>query len=146
MIPDFNASGLLPPGIHAGEWPEIVVRFGGNGHRRALLGGLQRALEALRKAGCTTVYLDGSFVTSKVSPGDYDLCWSMTGVDVNVLDPVLLTFDDKRRAMNAKYMGDLFPAEVPEGRSGRTFLQFFQIDKLSGDPKGVLMIDLRGLP
>lgn len=146
MIPDFTVSGLLPPGIHKAEWPEIVARLGGNAHRRALLGGLQRALEALRRAGCETVYLDGSFVTSKGSPGDYDLCWSVAGVDVNRLDPVLLIFDNKRRAMNAKYMGDLFPAEVPEGRTGRTFLQFFQIDKISGDAKGVLMIDLRELP
>jgi len=145
MIPELDSSGLLPPGIHAANWPEIEARFGGNGKRRALLRGLRRALEALRTAGCITAYLDGSFVTSKVLPGDYDLCWSMVGVDVGVLDPVLLTFDDGRRAMKAKYMGDLFPAEAPEGASGRVFLQFFQIDKHTGNAKGILMIDLRGL-
>lgn len=145
MIPDLDASGLLPPGIHAAEWSEIVTRFGGNGQRRALLHGLRRALEALRAAGCTTAYLDGSFVTAKGTPGDYDLCWSIVGVDVNALDPVLLMFDHGRRAMKAKYMGDLFPAEVPEGASGRVFLEFFQIDKQTGNAKGILMIDLRGL-
>lgn len=145
MIPDLDESGLLPPGIHTAEWPEIVARFGGTGHRRALLRGLRRALEALHAAGCTTAYVDGSFVTAKASPEDYDLCWSIVGVDVNALDPVLLIFDQGRRAMKAKYMGDLFPAEVPEGVSGRVFLEFFQIDKQTGKAKGILMIDLRGL-
>lgn len=146
MIPDPDESGLLPPGIHTAEWPEIVARFGGNGHRRALLQGLRRALEALRVGGCTTAYLDGSFVTSKSSPADYDLCWSIVGVDPNSLDPVLLTFDQGRQAMKAKYMGDLFPAELPEGLTGRVFLEFFQIDKHTGKAKGILMIDLRVLP
>jgi hypothetical protein len=145
MIPDLDESGLLPPGVHAATWPEIVACFGATGHRRALLRGLRRALEALRAAGCTIAYLDGSFVTDKASPADYDLCWSIVGVDVNALDPVLLIFDQGRRAMKAKYMGDLFPAEVPEGVSGRVFLEFFQIDKQTGKVKGILMIDLRGL-
>lgn len=145
MIPDFNESGLLPVGIHAAEWSEIAARFGENGHRRTLLRGLRRALEALRSAGCTTAYLDGSFVTAKSSPADYDLCWSVVGVDANALDPILLTFDQGRRAMKAKYMGDLFPAEIPEGVSGRVFIEFFQIDKQSGNAKGILMIDLRRL-
>ncbi len=146
MIPDFNESGLLPPGIHTADWPEIVARFGGNGQRRALLRGLRRALAALQAAGCITVYLNGSFVTATSSPADYDLCWSIVGVDVNALDPVLLALDQGRRAMKAKYMGDLFPAELPEGVSGQVFLEFFQIDKQTGNAKGILMIDLRGLP
>lgn len=145
MIPDFNESGLLPPGIHTAAWPEIVARFGGNGHRQALLRGLRRALDTLRRAGCTTAYLDGSFVTAKNAPADYDLCWSIVGVDANAVDPILLTFDQGRRAMKAKYMGDLFPAEISEGVSGRVFLEFFQIDKQSGNAKGILMINLRGL-
>lgn len=145
MIPDFTASGLLPAGIHTAEWSEIVARFGGNGHRRALLRGLRRALDTLCDAGCTTAYLDGSFVTAKTLPADYDMCWSFLGVDADALDSVLLNFDDARRAMKAKYMGDLFPAEAPEGTSGRVFLDFFQIDKQTGVAKGILMIDLRGL-
>jgi hypothetical protein len=145
MIPEADGDGLLPPGVHVATWDEIVIRYATNGQRRSLLRGLRRALEALRKAGCTTVYLDGSFVTTKDMPGDYDLCWGIAGVDVNALDPVLLVFDQGRRAMKAKYMGDLFPAEVPEGSSGRLFLDFFQIDKQTGKAKGILMIDLRGL-
>jgi hypothetical protein len=40
--------------------------------RRTLLAGLREALGALREAGCRTVYLDGSFVTAKEAPEDFD--------------------------------------------------------------------------
>ncbi len=132
-------------GVHDADWPEVVARFGTNARRQWLLVALRRALDALRLAGCVAAYLDGSFVTAKDLPGDYDLCWGTAGVDPALLDPVLLTFDDGRRAMNAKYLGDLFPAEVPEGVSGRRFVDFFQIDKDTGNPKGIVLIDLRRL-
>ena len=145
MIPPFESSGLLPAGIHPAEWSEVVARLGWNPHRQSLLMGLRRGLQQLRSAGCQAVYLDGSFVTSKELPDDYDLCWSVANVDPAQIDPVLLKFDDGRRAMKAKYLGDLFPAEWEEGASGRRFLDFFQIDKLSGNPKGIVLIDLRRL-
>lgn len=143
MIPPFDISGLLPVGVHHADWEEVVERFGTNAHRRWLLAGLSRAITALQMAGCRVVYLDGSFVSARELPGDYDLCWGTTGVDPTSLDPVLLTFNDGRRAMNAKYLGDLFPAEVPEGASGRRFVDFFQIDKETGGSKGIVLIDLR---
>ena len=27
-IPDFDHRGLLPPGVHTANWPEVVARFG----------------------------------------------------------------------------------------------------------------------
>ena len=50
-------------------------------------------MENLKNAGCLTVYLNGSFVTNKEVPNDFDACWEEDGVDPAVLDPVLLTFD-----------------------------------------------------
>lgn len=119
MIPDFEASGNLPAGIHQTTWNELSKRFGRSGHRRKLLEGLAAALDSLAAAGCRAVYINGSFVTRKTRPGDYDLCWSIEGVVPERLDPVLLDFSPSgRRTMKAKYRGDLFPAEVPEGASG----------------------------
>ncbi|MCE5181517.1 MAG: hypothetical protein LLG15_06945 [Betaproteobacteria bacterium] len=105
-----------------------------------------RAATALRVAGCQRVFLDGSFVTTKALPGDYDLCWSITAVNHLLLDPVLLDFSNGRQAMKTKYHGDLFPAETKEGASGRIFLDFFQIDKATGNPKGIVQLDLWSLP
>lgn len=146
MIPDFDPSGLLPVGVHNADWAEVLRRFGYNPQRQWLLGGLHRALLALRQAGCLMAYLDGSFVTSKVVPGDYDLCWSLVGVNPALLDPVLVKFDDGRRAMKAKYLGDLFPAEWGEAGSGTVFFNFFQLDKGTGVLKGIVMIDLWSVP
>lgn len=108
-----------------------------------LLTGIRVLFGALQKAGCRSVYIDGSFVTAKELPGDFDACWSVEGVDADLIDPVLLTFDNQRAAQKAKYFGDIFPAELPEGLSGRTFLDFFQTDRLTGNRKGIVGIRLR---
>ncbi len=143
MLPAFNSDGNLPAGIHMAEWAEFTAKFGSTHRRQTLLMGLREALLNLRIAGCAAVYIDGSFVTAKPDPGDFDACWDITGVDPAVLDPVLLTFDNSRAAQKARYGGELFPAQLPEGLSGLTFLKFFQIDKSTGDPKGIVSIDLR---
>jgi hypothetical protein len=143
MLPPHTRDGTLPPGVHHATWREFARRFGSTPHRRRLLAGLRRALKALRAAGCRTVYIDGSYVTDKEFPGDFDGCWDIEGVDPELLDPILLNFDNRRAAQKAKYLGELFPAQMGEGGSGTTFLDFFQIDKESGDPKGIVVLDLR---
>lgn len=145
MIPEFNLEGLLPPGIHPCSWADFQKRFGTNSHRINLLEGFKRAVLALRRTGCERVYVDGSFVTSKIVPGDYDACWDRTNVDLNLLDPVLLDFSKGRAAMKAKYLGDWFPAQMLEGGSGKVFLEFFQKDKTTGNPKGIVMLETRGI-
>ena len=80
MVPDFTEGGLLPPGVYWATWEETVSRFGGNRRRRELLAGLRAALENLRDAGCRTAYVNGSFVTAKDVPGDFDACWEEQGV------------------------------------------------------------------
>src|SRR5262249_36645953 len=143
MVPDFGGEGTLPPGIHWAQWSELVARFGTNTHRRQLLAGLKEALLMLAAAGCKAVFLNGSFVTIKEFPEDFDACWDIRGVDPAALDPVFLDFDNGRAAQKRRFMGEFFPAQVPEGASGKTFLEFFQTDKGSGNPKGIVAIDVR---
>ncbi len=142
MIPSLEKNDNLPPGIHWAEWKEFEERFGTNSHRRKLLKGLKAAIASLRKAGCRAIYIDGSFVTAKELPNDFDGCWSVEGVDPDLLDPVLLDFSNGRAAQKAKYGGELFPAELIEGGSGKTWLDFFQQDR-NGNPKGIVGIQLR---
>jgi len=137
MLPTFDRRGNLLSGIHEARWSELVERFGTTKRRIDLLDGLNRALLELARAGCTRVYIDGSFVTTKRDPGDFDACWSTKGVDPRLLDPVFLTFDNGRAAQKARFGGELFPAEIPEGISGKTFLDFFQTDRDTGLSKGV---------
>ena len=67
----------------------------------------------------------------------------MEGVDVERLDPVFLDFSNSRARQKQRFFGEFFPADLPEGATGRTFLEFFQTDKETGDRKGILAIDLR---
>ena len=59
---------------------------------------------------------------------------------------MLLDFRNKRAAQKVKYGGELFIADTPASPAGTTFLDFFQTDKTTGDPKGIVAIDLGGLP
>lgn len=142
MIPGLNQNGLLPEGIHKTNWEQIVQYFGKTEYRLKLLYGMKIALIALKDAGCKRVYIDGSFVTDKEFPEDYDGCWDPSGVDPVKLDPVLLDFSNRRNAMKAKYYGELFISTSKANTTGDTFLDFFQIDKETGLPKGILVINL----
>lgn len=142
MLPEFDSRGLLPYGVHRANWKEIVKRFGGNKKRRDLLRGLKEALDMLVSAGCHRVYLDGSFVTSKESPNDIDVCWDIDGVDPMMLDSVFFDFDNDRAAQKARFGAEFFPAQAPQRL--RTFLDFFQVDKDTGNPKGIIELLLDG--
>ena len=107
--------------------------------------GFRAAIENLKDTGCRVVYLNGSFVTSKTHPNDYDACWEEAGVDPTALDSVLLTFDAGRATQKAKYLGELFPASIIADAEGLSFLEFFQTDNETGRPKGIIAIDLGGL-
>jgi hypothetical protein len=119
-----------------------MERYAINERRKQLLTGLRSAIESLHAAGCTRVYLDGSCVTDKEVPGDFDACWEAGSVDPGLLDPVLLEFSDRRAAQNAKFGGELFPAQFVAEPAGTTFLEFFQLDRLTQQPKGIIAIDL----
>lgn len=145
MIPAFNEAGLLPPGIHWVSWADFADRFGHNVRRARLLVGLHLALQSLKSAGCQTLYIDGSFVTSKEMPNDFDACWEESGVNPDLLDPVLLVFDPGRQTQKDKFLGELFPASATADPNGTSFLQFFQTDRDTGRLKGIIAIDLGGM-
>ena len=141
MLPAWDSDGLLPPGVHEATWEEIVARFGSSEHRKDLLAGLRDALDDLRSVGCVLVFLDGSFVTNKEVPGDYDLCWEMDGVDLAALPAAFWDLNPPRAMQQARYRGDLLP-NVTEASGGKLFVEFFQQDKTTGGAKGIVSIDL----
>ena len=144
MIPDFGPDGLLPHGRHeADDWGEVSRVFGFTQKRQQLLVGLLACLRNLRAAGCVTAFLDGSFVTSKPEPGDFDLAYDPAGVNVGLLDPVITMVQPPRTAQKIKYGGDILPDSF-NGMTG-VFVAFFQRTR-DGGRKGIVAIDLRTLP
>jgi hypothetical protein len=144
MIPEWLTSGDLPPGVHFASWREIEDRLSFNRRRKELLAAFRRACNELQNAGCRLVYLDGSFVTRKQHPGDFDACWDVQNVDDKKLDPVFWDFSRGRAAQKLRFLGEFFPAQLPGGATGRAFVDFFQVNKFTGEPKGILAIRLRG--
>ncbi len=143
MIPPFERdTGQLPPGEHKAGWNEFVESFGATPHRQRLIVGLRAALEVLAAARCERVWVDGSFVTAKEHPGDFDACWDPVGVDPDLLDPVILDLSNKRAAQQAKYGGALWPADLVV-ESGNTILTDFQRDYLHNNRhKGIILLNL----
>lgn len=134
---------VLPEGIYKLSVKEFIAFFVYNPTRRKQFTGLLKALSNLKRAGCTTVYIDGSFVTGKPEPGDYDACWDPSGVDPNKLDPVFLEFSEGRKNQKKKYFGEFFPSIAKAERATeRTFVEFFQVEKFTGERKGIVVIDL----
>jgi len=144
-IPPFDDNGNLPPEIYYCTWEEFVERFQINPRRSRLIQGLKKAIVQLKAAGCQTIYINGSFVTDKLNPGDFDACWDIEGVNIDYLRknaPVLLNHYDQRSAQKSKYGGEFFPCEWVVDEFGTTAFYLFQVD-INSNRKGIIAIDLR---
>lgn len=133
---------VLPPGIHPATLDEVADTFGTNPWRRELFAGLVDVAGQLRAAGCLTIYLDGSFVTNKPRPSDFDGCWDPRGVDEAKVPLVLRDFSSGRAAQKAAFKGELFPSSLMCRDVGQSFVDFFQMDRFTGKSKGIISISL----
>lgn len=90
---------------HDPQFDEMLAR---------MIRGLRIAMEELKLAGCRTIYINGSFVTRKQDPKDFDCCWDPEDVDLDYLAinaPRLLNYFD-RQAEKAKYKGEIFRSDL----------------------------------
>ena len=145
MIPEFVDIGgfwkVLPPGLHDANLDEVKKRFAITEKRKTLYSGLLKACISLQTANCKVIFLNGSYVTEKPDPGDFDLCWDPTNVNENKLDPVFLDFSNLRKNQKLKFGGEFFPSSV-KADGTHTFIEYFQIDKYTGLKKGIIRIQL----
>ena len=81
-------------------------------------------------------------MTAKEHPSDFDACWEERNVDPLLLDPTLLDFSDRRCAQNSRFGGELFPATMPAGVRDADFVDYFQHDPNTRQPKGIIAINL----
>ena len=130
---------MLPSGVHDATIEEVESRFALSDHRRHLFNGFKQGALALRKAGCRRIFLDGSFIMEKPIPGDFDACWDTTGVNPATLDPVFLDFSAGRKKQKQRFHGEFFPASS-FANGQHFFFEFFQIDKYTGNAKGIVCI------
>lgn len=79
MLPP-TLAGELPPGIHSAALEEFRERFGRSSPRREwLIGRFDALLAQAHATGCLRrVFVWGSFVTEKATPGDLDVLLIMS--------------------------------------------------------------------
>ena len=136
-IPDFE-DGRLPPGNHLATVEEIVARFCSSSPRRAALEEPLRLLaEVAVDAKAAHLYLNGSFVTDKESPGD--------------IDAVLILPDDfdpkGPHAARIRHLHRAYGLDIERVRAGDTeerdhlLVSFFGTDR-DGVRKGLVEVKL----
>lgn len=73
MIPPFDDSGTLPPGVHRATLEETGARFGrGSELRRVQMESIHWLMDLAVRAGVRRIVLNGSFVTDIMEPNDVD--------------------------------------------------------------------------
>lgn len=145
MIPPFNEHGLLPPGIHQARWGDVLDVLGKGAGRRVLLRHFMKAARAFRDAGAPSLYLAGSFVSALAVPGDIDVLWDPRTFDATRLPRVLSDASPVNRTRQKRLFGaEFIPLSVP--RDGLPYLDFFQTDKATDRPKGIVQLALDSLP
>lgn len=130
----------LTPGVHCVGLKELQENFAFTSHRKNLLNGFIIGATELFKIGCSAIYLDGSFVTKKECPGDFDACWDMNGVNLANL-PKIFDVRAKDSIMMQKHIfgGEFYPNGI-EGSSGILFMDFFQQIRQTNEKKGIIMV------
>jgi hypothetical protein len=73
VIPPYDESGCLPPGLHGAALAEIEARFGRQSElRRVQMESVRWMVDLAVRAGVQRIVLNGSFVTDIMEPNDVD--------------------------------------------------------------------------
>ncbi len=85
MIPEFNSSGFLPPGLHRATLEEIDGRFGHESEvRRAQIESIRWMIDLAKRADVRRIVLNGSFVTDMIEPNDVDCVLLLAEIESDV--------------------------------------------------------------
>jgi hypothetical protein len=145
----FNSRGKLPGGIHTVTWQEFCKRFAFNQERLKLLRGLLRAIRLLQMVGCKTIYVGGSFPSTKEYPSDVDCIWESSDMSferVKRVTPIFFEMTPGSPQQKQRFSAEFYPSEGIETVSGLSFLEFFQQDFKEGRRRGLVRIDISYIP
>ena len=144
-IPEFRDDGWLPEGHWPATWEEVAESFGSTTpQRRTLFRLLKTWRDDLRAHGVTgRLLLDGSFVSTKQSPGDIDAIFV-----IDVASEPVLTDEPAAQALishsrlKAQGLGDVFSYTETSVRNYPSFCRTdgFNVDKRTAIPKGLVEV------
>jgi predicted nucleotidyltransferase len=135
--------GYLPPGDYKATLAEVRARFASNNRRRELCAQLEYVVGELRLRGVKTIWIGGSFVTTKERPSDVDLIYETDPPGVSTVGWGELA-ETQRRQLKALRRVDLWkmPAIQPGKVKPLPFInikQFFESDR-DRRPAGLVLI------
>lgn len=144
-LPDFNADGDLPPGVHPATWTEVMDRFGASsGQRVACTRRLAHVLELARR----TVWLQrfvvfGSYVTAKSNPNDVDVILIMDDAFCLEHCPMESRALFEHAVAQARYGASVFWIRpgLLIGETVAQFIEYWQI-KRGGGQRGIVDVTL----
>lgn len=137
-MPHFNKFGTLSNDQHV-TWEELLKVWGSNPHRRKLLEKARAGFQLLKASGVETVYIAGSFASTKSTPGDIDGCISTSGnFDADKLpDDILEVLEDH----GMDFYFDVTPTDFDDS----PHIDFFRKGR-NGENPGLIILDLRTVP
>lgn len=147
MIPDFyiyDNVGYLPEGLHNAKWLEFKEKFGFSFKRQKILSGILSFGRLIKLAGGKKIYIDGSFVTNKKIPKDWDGCYCMCGLNMSIANKLMQ--NTNREKIKREYLGDVFAEDCIEASCGLPFIDFFQRIRGTDKKKGIIILDLETIP
>lgn len=145
-------TGLLPVGEHQMDWRRVCELFGTTTHRQNLLELMLEACIILRDAGVPKIWLNGSFVTSKHRPGDYDLSYELNEEIFTSLPDDPFKQKDADRIIRARFAGDIKAEPMHDGATYHEDLfpnvvgHNHQGQAIHGVKKGIVVLPLSTLP
>lgn len=137
----FNSTGNLHKNVEL-SLEELKKHFGTNAGRLKKIETALLFFKLFSTCGCTTVYIGGSFVSTKKHPEDIDLCFDLTYIDYKQLESVFPDFFDFnkigeiRRNLECHIL--YFDNNTPY------FFQMLQEDR-SGHLKGLVKVSLKDI-
>lgn len=124
-LPDFNAEGVLPPGIHLCSGEEFIERFcKASTERQSFLKPVSDILDYSKVRNARYLFIGGSFVSNKEKPNDLDVVIVFSksefipqrserlAIEGRKLDVMFCALDDRKIA-------DAFVYLLANGRYGR---------------------------
>jgi len=142
MIPPFDNSGDLPPGLHTVTWVEFrarFCRFVQSDRRLQLCQRLEQLVDDARASDIVTrILVGGSMVREIAEPNDFDCIIVLRAqTQYETLRPDQLQIADARIA-RGRYLGDIFIAR--EGQNTLSlYIDFFSCNR---DGKIIGMIEV----
>jgi hypothetical protein len=138
----FNSNGYLHKTVEL-TLDEFEQYFGTTALRREKIKNALRFFKIFSSCGCITVYIGGSFVSTKKNPADIDLCFDITTVDRKKLKNEFPEFFGPRRINKlGEIRRDLKCHIFTFTNEDITMFELLQYDR-EHNPKGLVKISLK---